>query len=132
MLNKYVCIVKQLCSSVTIGPTKDKRRGTDYFTTTFNHIPTKRRANNYIHIRELSFSCIDIKRKAIYYPNQFWSCHPSNNTQITEMDFYYSPRGSGCRTVIMVAKALGVKLNMKLLNTLEKDQLKPEFVKLNP
>jgi len=48
------------------------------------------------------------------------------------MDFYYSPRGSGCRTVIMVAKALGLELNKKLVNTMDKDQLKPEFVKLNP
>ncbi|XP_016954052.1 uncharacterized protein LOC108027230 [Drosophila biarmipes] len=48
------------------------------------------------------------------------------------MDFYYSPRGSGCRTVIMVAKALGLELNKKLVSTLNGDQLKPEFVKLNP
>nr|XP_017000349.2 glutathione S-transferase D6 [Drosophila takahashii] len=48
------------------------------------------------------------------------------------MDFYYSPRGSGCRTVIMVAKALGLELNKKLVNTMDGDQLKPEFVKLNP
>ncbi|KAH8247893.1 hypothetical protein KR038_011547 [Drosophila bunnanda] len=48
------------------------------------------------------------------------------------MDFYYSPRGSGCRTVIMVAKALGLELNKKLVNTMESEQLKPEFVKLNP
>ncbi|XP_017041192.1 glutathione S-transferase D7-like [Drosophila ficusphila] len=48
------------------------------------------------------------------------------------MDFYYSPRGAGCRTVIMVAKALGLELNKKLVNTMEGEQLKPEFVKLNP
>ncbi|XP_020817315.1 glutathione S-transferase D5-like [Drosophila serrata] len=48
------------------------------------------------------------------------------------MDFYYSPRGSGCRTVIMVAKALGLELNKKLVNTSEKEHLKPEFLKLNP
>ncbi|KAH8239222.1 hypothetical protein KR032_002020, partial [Drosophila birchii] len=48
------------------------------------------------------------------------------------MDFYYMPGSSGCRTVIMVAKALGVELNKKLLNTMEGEQLKPEFVKLNP
>ncbi|EDW42477.1 GM24014 [Drosophila sechellia] len=48
------------------------------------------------------------------------------------MDFYYMPGGGGCRTVIMVAKALGLELNKKLLNTMEGEQLKPEFVKLNP
>ncbi|XP_017041173.1 glutathione S-transferase D2 isoform X1 [Drosophila ficusphila] len=48
------------------------------------------------------------------------------------MDFYYMPGSSGCRTVIMVAKALGLELNKKLVNTMEGEQLKPEFVKLNP
>jgi len=48
------------------------------------------------------------------------------------MDFYYMPGSSGCRTVIMVAKALELELNKKLLNTMEGEQLKPEFVKLNP
>ncbi|XP_020817396.1 glutathione S-transferase D4 [Drosophila serrata] len=48
------------------------------------------------------------------------------------MDFYYSPRGSGCRTVIMVAKALGLQLNKKLVKITEGDNLKPEFLKLNP
>jgi len=32
----------------------------------------------------------------------------------------------------MVAKALELELNKKLLNTMEGEQLKPEFVKLNP
>ncbi|XP_034127078.1 glutathione S-transferase D5-like [Drosophila guanche] len=48
------------------------------------------------------------------------------------MDFYYMPGGSGCRTVIMTAKALGVELNKKLLNTMKGEQLAPEFVKINP
>ncbi|XP_026831770.1 uncharacterized protein LOC6553973 [Drosophila erecta] len=48
------------------------------------------------------------------------------------MDFYYMPGSGGCRTVVMVAKALGLELNKKLLNTMEGEQLKPEFVKLNP
>jgi len=48
------------------------------------------------------------------------------------MDFYYMPGSAGCRTVIMVAKALGLELNKKLVNTMEGDQMKPEFLKLNP
>jgi len=32
----------------------------------------------------------------------------------------------------MVAKALGLELNKKLVNTMEGDQMKPEFLKLNP
>ncbi|KAH8289027.1 hypothetical protein KR054_004285, partial [Drosophila jambulina] len=51
---------------------------------------------------------------------------------IPDMDFYYSPRSSGCRTVIMVAKALGLELNKKLVKITEGDNLKPEFLKLNP
>ncbi|XP_041674861.1 LOW QUALITY PROTEIN: glutathione S-transferase D4-like [Drosophila eugracilis] len=51
---------------------------------------------------------------------------------LSEMDFYYSPRGSGCRTVIMVAKAVGVELNKKQLRLTEGEHLKPEFIKLNP
>ncbi|XP_052835648.1 glutathione S-transferase D4 [Drosophila gunungcola] len=48
------------------------------------------------------------------------------------MDFYYAPRGSGCRTVIMVAKALGLELNKKQLRLSEGEHLRPEFLKLNP
>ncbi|EDW14665.1 glutathione S-transferase 1-1 [Drosophila mojavensis] len=48
------------------------------------------------------------------------------------MDFYYSPGSAPCRSVLMTAAALGIKLNKKLLNTGEKEQLKPEFIKLNP
>ncbi|XP_070072552.1 glutathione S-transferase D2-like [Drosophila takahashii] len=48
------------------------------------------------------------------------------------MDFYYMSGSGGCRTVMMVAKALGLELNKKFVNTMEGDQLKPEFVKINP
>ncbi|KAH8289038.1 hypothetical protein KR054_005559, partial [Drosophila jambulina] len=51
---------------------------------------------------------------------------------VPSMDLYYSPRGIGCRAVIMVAKALGVELNKKIVNTSEGEQLNPEFLKLNP
>ncbi|XP_023170120.2 glutathione S-transferase 1-1-like [Drosophila hydei] len=48
------------------------------------------------------------------------------------MDFYYMPGSAPCRSVIMTAKALGVELNKIILNVLEEDQLKPEFLKINP
>ncbi|TDG48256.1 hypothetical protein AWZ03_005431 [Drosophila navojoa] len=48
------------------------------------------------------------------------------------MDFYYLPASPPCRAVLMVAKAVGVELNKKLLNTLAGEQLTPEFVKINP
>ncbi|XP_064550145.1 glutathione S-transferase 1-1-like [Drosophila montana] len=48
------------------------------------------------------------------------------------MDFYYMPGSAPCRSVIMTAKALGVELNKKLLNVMAGEQLKPEFLKINP
>ncbi|XP_044250241.2 uncharacterized protein [Drosophila takahashii] len=56
----------------------------------------------------------------------------SNRTRTRNMDFYYSPRGSGCRTIIMVAKALNLELNKKQLRLTEGEHLKPEFLKINP
>ncbi|KAH8289071.1 hypothetical protein KR054_010500, partial [Drosophila jambulina] len=50
----------------------------------------------------------------------------------SQMDFYYAPAGSGCRTVIMVAKALGLELNKKPMSLSQQDHLKPEFLKINP
>ncbi|KAH8236711.1 hypothetical protein KR026_008909, partial [Drosophila bipectinata] len=49
-----------------------------------------------------------------------------------DMDFYYSPGSSGCRTVIMTAKAVGVELNKTYLSVRKGETLNPEFVKLNP
>ncbi|XP_037811703.1 glutathione S-transferase 1-1 [Lucilia sericata] len=48
------------------------------------------------------------------------------------MDFYYLPGSAPCRSIMMAAKALGIKLNKKLLNLQAGDHLKPEFLKINP
>lgn len=48
------------------------------------------------------------------------------------MDFYYLPGSAPCRSVIMTAKALGLTLNKKTLNLMAGEQMKPEFLKLNP
>ncbi|XP_013101404.2 glutathione S-transferase 4-like [Stomoxys calcitrans] len=48
------------------------------------------------------------------------------------MDFYYLPVSAPCRSVIMTAKALGVELNKKLLQISKRENLKPEFLKINP
>nr|XP_017000362.2 glutathione S-transferase D5-like [Drosophila takahashii] len=48
------------------------------------------------------------------------------------MDLYYTPLGSGCRTVLMVAEAVGIELNKKHLDTSKGEHFKPEFLKLNP
>ncbi|XP_017110732.2 glutathione S-transferase D7-like [Drosophila elegans] len=48
------------------------------------------------------------------------------------MDLYNMPGAPTSRAVQMTAKALGLELNSKFINTMEGDQLKPEFVKINP
>jgi len=48
------------------------------------------------------------------------------------LDLYYVPGSAPCRAVQLVAKAVGVDLNLKLVNLLAGEQLKPEFIKLNP
>lgn len=48
------------------------------------------------------------------------------------MDFYYLPGSAPCRAVQMTAEAVGVELNLKYVNLMEGDHLKPEFIKINP
>ncbi|EDV94335.1 glutathione S-transferase 1-1 [Drosophila grimshawi] len=49
------------------------------------------------------------------------------------MDFYYRPGSAPCRAVIMTAKAIGVEFDKLIfINTRAGDQLKPEYLKLNP
>jgi len=48
------------------------------------------------------------------------------------MDFYYLPGSAPCRAVQMAAAAVGAKLNLKLLNLMTGEHMKPEFVKINP
>lgn len=48
------------------------------------------------------------------------------------MDFYYLPGSAPCRSVLMTAKAVGVDLNLKELDLMAGEHLKPEFIKINP
>ncbi|KAF5287203.1 hypothetical protein FQA39_LY16022 [Lamprigera yunnana] len=48
------------------------------------------------------------------------------------IDFYYAEGSGSCRVVSLIAKALGIELNLKHLNLMNKEQLSPEFVKINP
>ncbi|ALC46044.1 maker183 [Drosophila busckii] len=48
------------------------------------------------------------------------------------MDLYAMPASAPCRSVIMLAEALGIKFNLKVINTMEGEQLKPEYLKINP
>ncbi|KAH8375111.1 hypothetical protein KR200_008594, partial [Drosophila serrata] len=51
---------------------------------------------------------------------------------MTNMDIYINPGTPGTRAIFMTAKALGLELNVKIINPRAGDNLKPEFVKLNP
>jgi len=48
------------------------------------------------------------------------------------IDFYYLPMSAPCRSVMMVAKALGVTLNLKETNIMAGENKTPEFLKMNP
>ncbi|ALC46049.1 GstD9, partial [Drosophila busckii] len=48
------------------------------------------------------------------------------------LDFYYMTYSAPCRSILMVAKALSIDLNLKQVDLDAGDHLKPEFVKLNP
>ncbi|XP_034116394.2 glutathione S-transferase 1-1-like [Drosophila albomicans] len=48
------------------------------------------------------------------------------------MDLYYAPYSSSTGAILLVGKVVGVEFNKITVNTQEKEQLKPEFVKLNP
>lgn len=48
------------------------------------------------------------------------------------IDLYYHEVSAPCRSVIMTAKMVGVELNLKKLDLMAGEQMKPEFVKINP
>lgn len=41
---------------------------------------------------------------------------------------YYVPPSPPCRTVLLLGKMLGLDFNLKMVNILEMEHLKPEFV----
>ncbi|CAG2110528.1 unnamed protein product [Medioppia subpectinata] len=48
------------------------------------------------------------------------------------IDLYYMPESPPSRAVLMVAKHLNVAVNIKHVNITEGEQLKPEFIEINP
>lgn len=48
------------------------------------------------------------------------------------IDLYYLEGSPPCCTVLLTAKAVGVELNVKVLDFVAKEHLKPEFLKINP
>ncbi|XP_024946138.1 uncharacterized protein LOC107273071 [Cephus cinctus] len=48
------------------------------------------------------------------------------------IDFYYLPLSPPCRAAMLLAKAVGVHLNLKTVDVLKGEQMSPEFLKINP
>ncbi|KAL0133761.1 hypothetical protein PUN28_001018 [Cardiocondyla obscurior] len=48
------------------------------------------------------------------------------------IDCYYLPPSPPCRTIMLLAKALGIHFNFKLVNPMKGEHLTPEFVQMNP
>ncbi|XP_053977096.1 glutathione S-transferase 1-1-like [Hylaeus anthracinus] len=48
------------------------------------------------------------------------------------IDIYYHPCSAPCRSVALLAKAIGVHLNIKTLNFLINEHMTPSFLKINP
>ena len=48
------------------------------------------------------------------------------------VDLYYTDISAPCRCVLLAAKAVGLDLNLKVVNLIKKEQYKPEYLALNP
>jgi len=48
------------------------------------------------------------------------------------IDFYFLDGSSPCRSVLLVAKAVGVELNLKMTDLMKGEHMTPEFLKMNP
>lgn len=46
------------------------------------------------------------------------------------IDCYYLPPSPPCRTIILLAKALGIHFNFKIVNVLKREHLTPEFLQV--
>ncbi|XP_078053377.1 glutathione S-transferase 1-1-like [Augochlora pura] len=48
------------------------------------------------------------------------------------IDFYYFPPSPPCRSVMLLAKTIGVHLNLKTVNVIKGETRRPSYVKMNP
>lgn len=48
------------------------------------------------------------------------------------IDFYYLEFSPPCRSVLLLAKAIGVHLNLKTISPMKGEHMKSEFVKVIP
>jgi len=48
------------------------------------------------------------------------------------IDLYYFPESAFCRSTMMVARVLGLEVNLKFVDLLTDEQMTPAFLKINP
>lgn len=48
------------------------------------------------------------------------------------IDLYYMSLSAPCRAVLLTAKMAGVEVNLKTVNLMAGEHMKPEFLKINP
>ncbi|XP_074649192.1 uncharacterized protein LOC141904501 [Tubulanus polymorphus] len=56
---------------------------------------------------------------------------PSHYSQMP-IDLYMMPPSAPCRAVMMLGKEAKIDINWKVVDMMNKEQLKPEFIKMNP
>ncbi|XP_054711352.1 uncharacterized protein LOC129220942 [Uloborus diversus] len=66
-------------------------------------------------------------------PVQKFKEHLASRKQVmTSIDVYQIPPSPPCRTVLMTANHLGIKVNQISVDLFNGDQMKPEFLRMNP
>ncbi|XP_030370106.1 glutathione S-transferase D7 [Scaptodrosophila lebanonensis] len=63
---------------------------------------------------------------------EFVYCLLISGGKMSPPALYYLPPSPPCRTILLLAKMLDLELDLKIINILEGEQLKPDFVAINP
>lgn len=63
---------------------------------------------------------------------EFVYCLLISGGKMTTPTLYYLPPSPPCRSILLLAKMLGLDFELKIVNILEGEQLKPDFVAMNP
>uniref|UniRef100_A0A1A9ZZ13 Glutathione S-transferase D7 n=1 Tax=Glossina pallidipes TaxID=7398 RepID=A0A1A9ZZ13_GLOPL len=68
----------------------------------------------------------------VYVESSLSSCSLTIRGGSMAPTLYYLPPSPPCRSILLLAKLLDLQLDLKVINILEGEQMKPEFVELNP
>lgn len=56
----------------------------------------------------------------------------NNGNRMSAPTLYYIQLSPGCRYVLLLSKMLDLELDLRILNIMQGEQMKPEFVEMNP